>query len=694
MLGIGIDTGGTCTDAVICDLETNAVLASGKAQTTHDDLKIGIRKALEQLPQELLHKSGTIALSTTIATNACVEDKGGRGKLILIGPDRKVFEKTHASYGIRSSRDVLLVDCRIVSSREKSEKPDWDRFREEIREFLKDCDCAAVVQMYAADHNGAYEKKAAEIIREEFELPVILGHDLFPDRNLYRRGAGALLNARLVPEVRRFMEAIRLTFEEMGLQLPTTIIKSDGSQMSREYALLRPVETLLSGPAASVTGAGILAEEEQALVVDIGGTTTDVALIRNGVPDYSGDGIRIGAWKTFVKGLYVDTFGLGGDTAVHYSSAGRLYLENYRVIPLCDLAARYPSVLEKLRKLDAEERNHPYPIHEFLVVQKDIAGSREYSDEEKALCCALAKQPLSLEDAARAAGSDVYSLTTAHLEENGVILRAGLTPTDIMHIRGDFEGYCKEASLYAAHFVVRSSEAKNVEDLCRTVYDLVTERLYKNLIRILLTTECRGIDEPDDRQIRALIDHSWKTELEREHRQELSGRAAETQKNSVSEQGLPAAVFCEKERMLPVLFQTPAKIIAVGAPSHVFLPRVAAMLHTEAVLPPYADVANAVGAVTGGFSAVTEVTVTPVRQGDREVLEVLTAEQKTRFEDREEAFAFARRAGTSEAEAKAREQGAAGEVQVTVEQIHKEGVHRYGTTWLMDVLRFRASSAG
>ena len=146
--------------------------------------------------------------------------------------------------------------------------------------------------------------------------------------------------------------------------------------------------------------------------------------------------------------------------------------------------------------------------------------------------------------------------------------------------------------------------------------------------------------------------------------------------------------------MLPVLFQTPAKIIAVGAPSHVFLPRVAAMLHTEAVLPLHADVANAVGAVTGGFSAVTEVTVTPVRQGDLEVLEVLTAEQKTRFEDREEAFAFARRAGTAEAEAKAREQGAAGEVQVTVEQIHKEGVHRYGTTWLMDILRFRASSAG
>ena len=669
MIGIGIDTGGTCTDAVIYDLHTKTVLASGKAQTTHHDLKVGILNALDRMPEDLLQRCEKIALSTTIATNACVEDKGGRGKLILIGPDRKVFEKTHTSYGIRNAEDVLLVECRLTSDPKKSEKPDWEQFRKDIRTFLKDADCAAVVQMFAADYNGAYEKKAAELITEQFDIPVITGHELFPDRNLYRRGAGALLNARLVPEVRRFMKAIREAFADRGLALPMTIIKSDGSQMSGAYALMRPVETLLSGPAASVIGAKELADTEQALIVDIGGTTTDVALIRNGIPDYSGDGIRIGPWKTFVKGLYVDTFGLGGDTAVHYSTTGRVFLENYRVIPLCELAAQYPFVLENLRKLDASERNHPYFIHEFLCAAKDIAESGEYTEEEKRLCRILRGRPLSLEEAAETVGKDVYSLSTKHLEETGAVLRAGLTPTDIMHIRGSFTEFCGEASLHAARFFVRSSEAKDLDDLCNTVFDLVTERLYKNLVRILLTAECKKMEGMPDAQLSALIDHAWMTELERERNPEAG-----------------------KNRMLPVLFRTSAKIVAVGAPAHVFLPRVAAMLHTDTVMPPYASVANAVGAISGEFTAVTEVVITPMQAGDTELLEVLTSGTREIFGEAEKAYAYAEAKGREETAACAREQGAEGELKITVERIHNEAAHRFGSSWLGDILRFRASA--
>ena len=670
MIGIGIDTGGTCTDAVIYDLHTKKILAAGKAQTTHSDLKEGILNALDRMPEELLQRCEKIALSTTIATNACVEDKGGRGKLILIGPDRKVFEKTHVSYGIRNAEDVLLVECHLTSDPKKSEKPDWEQFREDIRSFLKDCDCAAVVQMYAADYNGAYEKRAAELITEQFDIPVITGHDLFPDRNLYRRGAGALLNARLVPEVRRFMKAITEALADRNLALPMTIIKSDGSQMSGAYALMRPVETLLSGPAASVIGAKELADAEQAMIVDIGGTTTDVALIRNGIPDYSGDGIRIGQWKTFVKGLYVDTFGLGGDTAVHYSPTGRIVLENYRVIPLCELAERYPFVLEKLRKLDESERNHPYFIHEFLCAAKDISDNPEYSENERMLCRILQERPLSLEEAAEIGGKDVYSFSSKHLEETGAILRAGLTPTDIMHIRGDFTAFCGEASVHAARFFVRSSEARDVEDLCNTIFDLATERLYKNLVRILLSTECETMQDMPDSQIDALIDHAWKTELERER---VPGSAG-------------------KNLKLPVLFRTTAKIVAVGAPAHVFLPRVAAMLHTDTIMPPYASVANAVGAISGEFTAVTEVTVTPMRAGDTELLEVLTPGTREIFCEAEKAYAYAEKTGREETAARAREQGAEGELKITVERIHKEASHRFGTSWLGDVLRFRASA--
>ena len=114
MKGIGIDTGGTCTDAVIYDFETGQVLSEAKTLTTHHDLKIGITEVLRKLPDNLLRECGQAALSTTLATNACVENLGGKGKIIFLGVSRKVFMETWRSYGFKSLDDILLVDCRIL----------------------------------------------------------------------------------------------------------------------------------------------------------------------------------------------------------------------------------------------------------------------------------------------------------------------------------------------------------------------------------------------------------------------------------------------------------------------------------------------------------------------------------------------------------------------------------------------------
>ena len=93
MIGIGIDTGGTCTDAVVFDITKRCILASAKSQTTHDHLEQGIGNSLDKLPKELLHQASFLALSTTLATNACVENKGGRVFMIFIGvrPLRRIM---------------------------------------------------------------------------------------------------------------------------------------------------------------------------------------------------------------------------------------------------------------------------------------------------------------------------------------------------------------------------------------------------------------------------------------------------------------------------------------------------------------------------------------------------------------------------------------------------------------------------
>lgn len=190
---------------------------------------------------------------------------------------------------------------------------------------------------------------------------MILGHDLFPDRNMLRRGAGALLNARLIPVIHEFMTAVKAVFLNHGLSLPVVIMRSDGNLMSDEYTCRHPVETLLCGPAASITGVQHLVSEENAVIVDMGGTTTDIAIIKGGEPLSANDGIQIGDWKTFVKGLYVDTFALGGDTAVHYNYDGGLFLENYRIMPLCMLASNYPGIKEQLAGTGCISRGTYFP---------------------------------------------------------------------------------------------------------------------------------------------------------------------------------------------------------------------------------------------------------------------------------------------------------------------------------------------
>ena len=106
--GIGIDTGGTYTDAVIFDFDNKTILGTAKALTTKEDLSVGILEALDALPQDLLASAGIVSLSTTLATNACVEDRGGNAKLIFFGGDQRVIEKYGNEYGLPPVKDIYI----------------------------------------------------------------------------------------------------------------------------------------------------------------------------------------------------------------------------------------------------------------------------------------------------------------------------------------------------------------------------------------------------------------------------------------------------------------------------------------------------------------------------------------------------------------------------------------------------------
>ncbi|MFZ7133596.1 MAG: hydantoinase/oxoprolinase family protein [Eubacteriales bacterium] len=632
-LGIGIDTGGTYTDGVIYDFEAKTIMAKGKALTTSENLSVGIGNVLDKLPLDFLKKAEIVSLSTTLATNACVEEKGGRGKLIFIGADKDVVERTGKTYGLPDSNEIFFLDGQIGYGGEIIKEPLWDCFLKDINHWVKDAEAVGIVQQLGI-RNSTCERKVKELIHHTYGIQAVCGYELFSDLNYIKRGASTLLNARLIPVIESFLIAIKTSLKKRHINAPVVIVRSDGSLMSEKFTTIRPVETLLSGPAASVIGGMELSKEENAMIVDMGGTTTDMAIVKEGMPVKTIDGVKIGKWKTFVKSVYIDTFGLGGDSFIRYNKSGELILGSSRVTPLCIAAQRWPKILEDLKKLlDTKEKSFD-PYHEFVCVVKKIQHVSYYSKEELNLYYALKDGPLTYRQAGKAIGKKVYSMYMERLEKEGIIMRCGLTPTDVMHIKDDFNMFNKEASFMGAEYV-SGCMGISVECLCEMVYDKVKERLYFNIIRMLLENKYPKYREEglDDNIIRMIHD-SWK------HRR-----------------------INNNQNFINMHFTTSATVIGVGAPIHIFLPDVAKALGAKCAIPEHASVANAVGAVVGNISATSEI---DIRKDSHGGFTVFCIDKNVHTTSIGEAIQAAKEAAIENARQEVVRRGALGEIAISV----------------------------
>lgn len=584
-LGLGIDTGGTYTDAVIYDFEQQQVMASGKSPTTKEDLAVGIGRVLERLPGDLLAKVEFLSLSTTLATNACVEDKGGRAKLILIGADRKVVADTGQTYGLPPAEELYFLDADIRIDGTVDRSPDWERFLSDMPGFLESADAVAVVA-YQGIRNPELEQTARELLQEQFHIPAVCGYELFWQPNYIKRGAGTLLNARLLPVIQDFLAAVRRNME--GKDLPMVIVRSDGTLMSEVFSRQRPVETVLCGPAASVMGGVRLAGYPDSLIVDMGGTTTDIALVRDGKP-VTADGVTVGKWSTFVQSVYIHTFGLGGDSQIRLHKDEGLAIGPRRVMPLCAAASRWETIRTELEELAAAGRTSPHPVYEFLYLLRSLPDTLTrlkqagYSSREEAICRALEQGPLRMDRLAERLDADLYALDTERLESEGLVMRCGLTPTDIMHVRGDFSSFDRQASLAGAAYVA-SCLAVSVEELCSMVYERVEKSLYLHLLKTLLENQDPYYARDWSPDLQRLLEDSW------DRRNEASP-------------------------LFRVGFQIPAALVGIGAPTHLFLPEVARALGAVCVTPEEAPVANALGAVVGNISVSAQAEILPAEEG-------------------------------------------------------------------------------
>ncbi|NCU27459.1 hydantoinase/oxoprolinase family protein, partial [Candidatus Nomurabacteria bacterium] len=421
-LGIGIDTGGTYTDAVIYDFDNRKVVAKGKSLTTKENLEIGIGNALDSLPADLIGQASVLSLSTTLATNASVENKGGRAKLVMIGSNRKIMEWVYAGivYGLKDE-DVFCVDTNSSFDGKIIDDPDWELITAKEDEWFSDAQALAVADVYAMRNGAVSERSAKEKLTSKYAVPLVMASELANDLNVMERGATALLNAKLLPTIEEFMEAVKAALKKRHLNIKEMIVRSDGSLMSDDMALTHPVKTILSGPAASVIGGRGLTDCSDCLIVDMGGTTTDISIVQGGEPIMT-DGIRIGGFRTQVRGVFIDTFGLGGDSRITVDN-GKIVLNARRVQPLCIAASMFPQITDELSALVYSNRTGTLPLYEFLYLVRKPADPRRYNTKELELIRKLDKRPLMLGGGML----DLYDIKSKRLEDEGIVMRCGLT---------------------------------------------------------------------------------------------------------------------------------------------------------------------------------------------------------------------------------------------------------------------------
>ena len=309
---IGIDMGGTHIDGAA--IEEGVLVASVKHQVDHTDYFASIWCCLEDLLRHVdKHAVERIHLSTTISTNAIVEGRLSNVALILqSGPGLKWhFERMgdhliHLS-GSVDHRGILVRD---LDKRELSDA------RERL--LKTPVEALAVVTKFST-RNPEFEQRIKKYFEGDYD-EITVGHTLSGKLNFPRRVRTAYLNAAVSRTFTKFAESMREALLRSSVNAPVYVLKADGGTVDLDGAMLKPVETILSGPAASFMGMRALLDDEQSdrVLIDVGGTTTDMFFLVDGVPVFEPLGIEIDGRKTLVRALFSQSIGIGGDSHVRF----------------------------------------------------------------------------------------------------------------------------------------------------------------------------------------------------------------------------------------------------------------------------------------------------------------------------------------------------------------------------------------
>ncbi|WP_445475374.1 hydantoinase/oxoprolinase N-terminal domain-containing protein [Methanococcoides methylutens] len=552
---MGIDAGGTYTDAVIIRDSDGEIIDSTKARTTYPDLLIGIQNALDGLDQNYLKDIKLVSVSTTLSTNTILEGTGYPVALIMAGD--YVIPETH------SIKNYIVVDGGHGPNGEEIGKLDI----EAVREFIlqnKDTVSAFAISSYFSIRNPEHELQIKELIKELTGLPSVCGHELSQDLGAYNRGITAYLNAQLIPITDHFIETIISEMGRRSINARLLMLKCDGSVVGIDEAKEKPIESIFSGPAASLVGAAYLSKAKTCTVIDVGGTSTDVSMIENELPELCDEGAVVGGWQTKVKAIRMETSAMGGDSHIWIKNQ-KPNIGPRRVIPLCVAAATFPSMLEKLKTARVPSRmllsDNVQPTKFFIRSGKEPTS--ELSPSEQEIYDRIGDEPVSI------SGIFLDKLPSpAFLElliQKRLIQAIGFTPTDALHVLGEYNEWNSEASNTAATILGRMTHQNKME-FCQQVKNEVAKNMAIYLMSYLLEDV-----HPED--IRKVIEGDYHTK-----------------------------------------FKLDVPVVLLGGPVRAYVEDVRKLIDADIILPEHSEVGNAVGALVGKGIKRIEILIKNVRK--------------------------------------------------------------------------------
>ncbi|MBT9291736.1 hydantoinase/oxoprolinase family protein [Prosthecodimorpha staleyi] len=575
-LVIGIDTGGTFTDAVVYETGRETVVATGKALTTRGDLAVGVGEALGRVLAAAAGGAAAaqsvdmVSVSTTLATNALVEGQGDPVAVLLAGFDAGMIARAGFAAALPGA-PVLAIAGGHDHAGEERAPLDLAAAEAFLTAHADRVAAFAVASLYSV-RNPAHELALAAMVQRLTGRPATLSGELSADLDAPRRALTAALNARLIGRITGLILAIRRAMADLGIVAPLMIVKGDGTLASADAILHRPIETILSGPAASVVGARRQAGLADFVMSDIGGTTTDIAVLEGGRPRLDRAGAEVGGFRTLVRAVEMRTYGLGGDSEVDCPDGGGLVIGPRRVIPISLLAARHPACLDRLATAlgagEAGGQPWRWVVRPFGTAERSTgaaaarAGSAAALPErEAALLARIGDEPCPI---ATVAPDPRARRVLDRLVVGGHLQAAGFTPSDAAHITGLQALWSREAALTAARLILATRRMGASDEAAAVTFaGDVLAGLARASARAILETVARRPAGAADEWFDAAADgrRQWR--------------------------GLDF-------RMAPAV-----PIVAVGGPAPLIYGEVGRRLGAEIRFVEHGEVANALGAAVG-----------------------------------------------------------------------------------------------